>query len=73
MFLVAGVTRTVQIAIQPPTSDPNDPSAHLTAESLPSIWQKPMIAGFIVFSAAVVVGVIVENLTDDEISPFTNN
>lgn len=70
VFLVAGVTRTVQIAIRPATGDESDASAAWTTESLPSIWNRPLSAAFIVFGAAVLVGIIVENVTDDEISPI---
>lgn len=62
-YVVPGVIRHVQIAVDPRVVDPDAPTL---PQKAPSLWNNPLIAGLFVFGTAVVVGVVVENWTSDE-------
>ncbi len=68
--LLPRVQRTVQIAVGVAESEDNQS----VREPLPSSWNNPAAAGAIVLGLAVLIGVLVKNVTDDEItSTQTNN
>jgi hypothetical protein len=68
--LVAGVQRTVQISVgAEPFSDGESPVAgHASAGQAANIWNNPLSAGALVLGIAIVVGVLINNATDDELA-----
>jgi hypothetical protein len=70
IYLVAGVKRTVRIAIgvEPPRGGDAPSPREAAPEPSPSVWNNPVSAGAIVLGIAIVVGVLVANATEDEIS-----
>lgn len=64
--LLPGVNRAVQIAVGSAEAD-----AARTGEPLPSAWNNPAVAGAIVLGLAILIGVLVKNATEDEISATT--
>jgi hypothetical protein len=68
LYLVAGVKRTVRIAVgAEPPPEPGVPSPRdATTEQAPSLWNNPVSAGAIVLGIAIVVGVLVANATEDD-------
>ena len=65
--LADGVQRTVQIAVAATTDSPGAASAAAGAsEPAASAWDNPFAAAAIVLGLAIVVGVLVNNATDDE-------
>ena len=74
MPVVAGVKRTVQIAVGVlPDGDTQPPATDVTTEGpTPSVWTNPFSAGALVLGIAIVVGVLIKNITDDELSSTQN-
>lgn len=69
--LVPGVNRTVQVAVggtEP--ADTDGPTPAIDAP-LASAWDNPAAAGGIVLGLAVLIGILVKNATEDEISAST--
>ena len=65
--LAGGVRRTVQIAVAATTDAPGAAGATGVAnEPAASAWDNPFAAAAIVLGLAIVVGVLVNNATDDE-------
>jgi len=64
--VVAGVKRVVQIAVGV------EPSATAGETPTPSVWSNPYSAGAIVLGLAILVGVLVKNVTDDELASTPN-
>jgi len=60
--LVAGVQRPVQIAVTAERLAATPPIDRSKA----SLWNNPLSAGAIVLGTAIIVGVLVKDLTDDE-------
>jgi len=67
--LMPGVSRPVQIAvgIAAPEDDGN------AGEPLPSAWDNPAAAGAIVLGLAILIGVLVKNATEDEVTSTNTN
>jgi hypothetical protein len=60
-----GGAQALSIAVGAQTEgEPDDPDAYKPAR--PSVWNRPFTAALIVLGAAVVVGVIVDQATDDD-------
>lgn len=59
--VVAGVNRAVQIAL----GETADASSGRAAPET-SVWNNPYTAGAIVLGVAIVVGILIKNVTDDE-------
>jgi hypothetical protein len=70
LYLVAGVRRTVRIAVgaEPPADGGVPSPGDAAPEPSPSAWNNPVSAGAIVLGIAIVVGVLVENATGDEVT-----
>ncbi len=70
MELVAGVARPVQIAVGVGDADGTIGAAAADGSPRPasSVWNNPASAGALVLGLAIVVGIIVNNATDDEIN-----
>ena len=70
LYLVAGVKRTVRIAVghEPPLDGGVASPSVAASEPVPSVWNNPVSAGAIVLGIAIVVGVLVENATEDEVT-----
>ncbi len=62
--LMPGVKRTVQIAVGTAERE-GDGNAR---EPLPSSWDNPAAAGAIVLGLAILIGVLVKNATEDEVT-----
>jgi len=62
LYLVEGVKREVQIVV----GEQAAPAAAHRREARPSVWDNPYTAGAIVLGAAIVVGVLVNQWTEDE-------
>lgn len=69
LYLVAGVQRTVQIAVGegPPTAAEQGAS-----QPAPGIWNSPFAAGALVLGFAIVIGILVKEATDDELNSTQN-
>jgi hypothetical protein len=72
--VVAGVKRVVQIAVgvEPSGSTGSVASATAGETPTPSVWSNPYSAGAIVLGLAIIVGVLVKNVTDDELAATQN-
>lgn len=72
VYLAPGQSKAVQIAVDPilaqnePTSPPEEKKDHPT---LGTLWNNPLTATAIVVVSAIVVGVAVDGLTDDDEEP----
>jgi len=70
LYMVAGVKRTVRIAIgeELPLDGSVPSTSNAASEPAPSLWNNPVSAGAIVVGIAIVVGLLVENATEDEVA-----
>ena len=69
VVLVPGVKRAVQVSVGHAAPGAVSPAAEPTPDaggSRSNLWNNPLTAGLIVLGAAIVVGAVVKNVTDDE-------
>jgi len=69
VVLVPGIKRAVQVSVGRAATGPLSPAAEPTPDAggaRSSVWNNPLSAGLIVLGAAIVVGAVVKNVTDDE-------
>jgi len=68
----AGTRRQVEVRIHPElAAKGGEPGTKPAGRGLSRVWNNPLSAAFVVVGAAVVVGVLVDNATNDEdASPF---
>src|SRR5262245_29077615 len=69
VVLVPGIKRAVQVAVGRAAQGRVSPAAEPTPDAggaRSNIWNNPLSAGLIVLGAAIVVGAVVKNVTDDE-------
>ncbi len=69
--LEAGTSRTVHLEVKP-SAAPAPSRANAAEEKTagrPSVWNNPLTATLIVIGLAVAVGIVVEELTDDDEGP----
>jgi len=68
--VVAGVQRTVQIAVGVIPDGETEPPATdgATDDPQPSVWTNPFSAGALVLGLAIIVGVLVNNFTDEDLA-----
>jgi hypothetical protein len=70
IHLVAGVTRRLEVAVAPPDAG----AVAASRDELPMSWRNnPLVAAFIVFGAAIAVGILVESATEDEADSTQSN
>jgi len=72
--VAAGARRVVQIAVgaTPETGDASPAADPAADEATPGIWNNPFAAGGLVLGIAIVVGVLIKNVTDDEVFSSAN-
>jgi len=72
VYLVDGIQRTIQVSVG---ADDSAESDHVATQPVAGAWNNPWAAGGMVLGFAIVVGVLVKNATDDELTStqFDNN